>query len=326
MVGDLNFIFWELKKFLDEKLNGRVPTDEERIALVDEFMETHYPSLRLPGQIAPDNATTVDDYLDLAYDAPTVKKRREYIKKAEMLEPDNVDVKIAKLLTDHEIGFELLGKLEPLIEEEKKYLESAGLFRNEMGNFWLIDETRPYMQLLKLRLVCLRACGMKTIALKEALEMLRLNKDDTQGLRFAVMVLAASLEDERTANKVARKYKTQQKSAFFSLPLAVLYFKLMKLDQAKEYIEQMKAVYGVTALRKFIKPIINKDLDVICRYTDTGTFRPGEIDELYCAFGIDDVFYITELNFFRWFLEQIKPQKRAKKKTENKVPHLRVVK
>lgn len=322
---DMECILQDFKKFIAEKLNGRLPTDEEREALMNEFVEAHTSPMYESYPGTSGNATTAGDYLELAYNAPSDKKKREYLKKAEEADPDNIDVQVALLRMDYEPGLALLQKLDPLIEKETKRLKAMGTFRDDMGDFWPVLETRPYMRIRQLRLVCLMVSGMRTIALKEALEMLRLNVNDNQGIRCIAMALAADLEDEAAAKKIVRKYKDSKDSPFFTLPLAVLYFKLMKFEEAKKCIEKMRADYGVTALRKFVKSIVDEDVESLQQYTLQAAFRFGSIEELYCAFGTSDEFYVGQFSFFQWFWDQIKPQRR-KKKAADKASKLHVVK
>ncbi|KAF5043022.1 ST7 protein [anaerobic digester metagenome] len=65
------------------------------------------------------------------------------------------------------------------------------VFEEEVGNFWMMIETRPYMRALLTLAELLWIAGNKDEAIRLYQEMLRLNPDDNQGVRYIIMQIFA---------------------------------------------------------------------------------------------------------------------------------------
>ena len=146
----------EIQKFLALHEDGI--TDEESLSRVaNQFLEEyngHYPKRE---NTAPE---TADDYLELAEQATSKKKCLEYLRKAVELEPEHVDAQlqlIAHTLEDK--PDKQLPALRKLLETAAKPLEQEGYFQEDVGDFWTILETRPYMRVRQAYLDALISCG-----------------------------------------------------------------------------------------------------------------------------------------------------------------------
>ncbi len=125
----------------------------------------------------------------------------------------------------------LLNKFEKIKKAaEQKLVEEHLLTEENIGDFWLLTETRPYMRLLYNRMRLLLDCGKKSVWQKNAcLEILDLNNDDNLGARFILMHIYAYFEDEKNQRLSCLKGMTAKKiDAIFLLPLSTLYYKLGK--------------------------------------------------------------------------------------------------
>lgn len=190
--------------------------------LAERFMEEY--SASLPPRNVQALPQTADDYLELAEDATSKKKKREYLSKALELEPDNLDAARMAAELDAKKPEDLLQELSALIEKGNSQMEKGGYFRDSMGEFWLAFETRPYMRLRDSYLELLIQCGMMRKAVGEAEEMLKLSTNDNLGVRYTLMHLYAYLENEDGALALHKKYDEYEESQML-LPLAVLYYK-----------------------------------------------------------------------------------------------------
>ena len=88
----------ELRKFLElhnEELNDEKDFDR----LAEQFLSQHNGS---PDDGSMGEIETADDYLELAEQAASKKKRLNYLKKALELEPDHVDAQLQLILTEAE--------------------------------------------------------------------------------------------------------------------------------------------------------------------------------------------------------------------------------
>lgn len=287
----------EMHKYISEKTHGEVPSDEEMDKLIQEFMQLHNAMPKVT--LTEKNATTADDFLELASEAKTKKKEIEYLQKALELEPNNIDAAAELLFTKRLKTAQLLVELDALIAKAKSILKEDGTYRDSMGHFWGVLETRPYMRLLQTRMELLKRCGMMKMALQQAQEMLKLNPGDNQGIRFEMMPMYAWLEDELHARKFVGQNKDEKDSAFFQLPLSVLYFSLGQWDKAKAILLEMTDTYTLTAMRKFVRAASTQD-DEVLENTSPYGYQPGRFSELQDAYFVGNNLYFFHLPYFEW--------------------------
>lgn len=123
-----------------------------------------------------------------AWETPNLKIRVALAKKAFAIPPDcaNAYVLLAEAATSPADTLELFRK--GLQAGERAIGELT--FENDVGSFWGILETRPYMPARAGWAQSLWECGQHNNALAHWRDMLRLNPNDNQGIRY---VLAARL-------------------------------------------------------------------------------------------------------------------------------------
>jgi tetratricopeptide (TPR) repeat protein len=80
-------------------------------------------------------------------------------------------------------------------------------FLENTGNFWVLLETRPYMRALEGKASSLWKLKRKKESLKAYQEMLHLNPNDNQGIRYVLVDLLLSLNREADLEKLVRQYK-----------------------------------------------------------------------------------------------------------------------
>ena len=142
MSRDTEKLLKELQSFLMQ--HGDEAADEDSMdRLAEQFLSEH--GIRSVNENAAPE--TADDYLDLAEQAASKKKCIEYLRKALELEPDNVDAQLQLIVhtMEHKVD-EQLPALQRLMETAAKQLEPEGYFKEDVGAFWEILETRPYMR------------------------------------------------------------------------------------------------------------------------------------------------------------------------------------
>ena len=94
MSRDSEKVLKELQKFLDAHAE-----DTENEADVDALAERFFAEYNLKCKEQKESAPeTADDYLDLAEQVTSKKKRVEYLHKALELEPDNLDARLQLIL------------------------------------------------------------------------------------------------------------------------------------------------------------------------------------------------------------------------------------
>jgi tetratricopeptide (TPR) repeat protein len=143
----------------------------------------------LEQQIAHAQGTPPDEAQQLYYhamEAPTDEEQFALIQQALKLDPGNVDallmvLRLRPLNRDDEI--EVLRKVVALAEQRL----GPEAFKEFAGAFWGFTETRPYMRARAQLADDLRCAGRIEEAIVEWEAMLKLNPNDNQGTRYALL-------------------------------------------------------------------------------------------------------------------------------------------
>ena len=69
--------------------------------------------------------------------------------------------------------------------------------KENIGSFWLMVETRPYMRIKFAYAKFLKECGMLSTAISECEDMIKLCKNDHLGVRHTLMYLYAVTENDK---------------------------------------------------------------------------------------------------------------------------------
>jgi hypothetical protein len=80
-------------------------------------------------------------------------------------------------------------------------------FEEDVGRFWGLLETRPYMRARLGLAFSLWKAGRRDEALAHSQEMLRLNPNDNQGVRYIVVNWLQQLGRDADVNRLLRRYK-----------------------------------------------------------------------------------------------------------------------
>ena len=246
---------------------------------------------------------TADDYLELAEDATSKKKKLEYLSKALELEPDNLDAARMTAELNAKKPEDLLAFLSTLIEKGNSLMEKEGYFQDCMGDFWGVLETRPYMRLRDSYLELLIQCGMMRKAVGEAEEMLKLSTNDNLGVRYTLMHLYAYLENEDSALALHKKYDEYEESQML-LPLAVLYYKKGNFELSLQYLQRLNKANKDT--KKFLNAVAH---DRVFEYLDTMSpygYRPFSIEELVQEYVENHYLFDRGAPFFDWAYRSLK--------------------
>lgn len=287
----------DLTKYIDDNRSENA-TKAEIEKLMQQFMERQEMLDEYD-----DEPESADDYLDLAEEAGSKKKRLEYLTKALELEPDHLDAAVMMAKEKSKDTNEYLEALAALIKKGDKLMTEEGYFQNSMGEFWLVLETRPYMRLCAEYLNTLIDCRMMRAAAAEGRRMLELCENDNLGVRFQLMHIYALLEEEKAAEKLFEKYGDNNASLML-LPMAVLYYKLDKLGKSVEYLNRLAENNKDT--KKFFTAVKNDKLEEYAETMNPYGYRPYTMEELITAIMDNEFLYLNAFGFFSWASTKLK--------------------
>jgi tetratricopeptide (TPR) repeat protein len=173
-----------------------------------------------------EKVSAVDQAQDIMYDAweaPTRKRRVALAQKALEVSPHCPDAYV--LLAE-----ETAKSLEEAIELYRRGVKAGErilgkkAFEEDAGHFWGILETRPYMRARSGLAGCLWKAGQREEAVAHYQDLLRLNPNDNQGIRYALMPRLIELRRDEEAETLYKGY-SDDPSAFWSYTKALLDFR-----------------------------------------------------------------------------------------------------
>ncbi|MBA1337005.1 MAG: hypothetical protein HPY66_3441 [Firmicutes bacterium] len=177
---------------------------------------------------------------ELIYDAweePNRQKRLALARKALRISPYCAD------------AYNLLAEESKSLEERQDLYEQgvkAGrmalgdlFFKKYAGHFWGYIETRPFMRALAGLSECLWRNGRRQEAIENYKELLQLNPNDNQGIRYILVncLLAEGMDGE--AEKLLSEY--QESSCFMLYSEALFSFRNLSRGKAAKHLEQALA-------------------------------------------------------------------------------------
>ena len=105
--------------------------------------------------------------------------------------------------------------------EENRLRKEKFFEDGNIGSFYNIFETRPYIRGLNQKAFYLAQDGKYKLAIELCKEILELNNSDNTGIRYLLMALYACMEDEKSMLSLYEKYQENHLEMLF--PLMILY-------------------------------------------------------------------------------------------------------
>ena len=225
----------KLNNMLEEFFkNNNTKNIDEANEKLQEFLKMYNN-----GEIEYTNTPLDDAYeiLDKAQNAKSKKEALNLTKKAYEKSSDCFDAILFQCdLEENET--KRMKLLDDGLEFEKNRLTKEKYFDKEnIGRFYGIFETRPYIRGLSYKAEYLLDDGKIRQAEKQCKEILRLNENDNLGVRYLLLAIYAVLEEESEILKLYKKYPEENLETL--IPLFAIYYKLGNDKKAKEYLDRI---------------------------------------------------------------------------------------
>ncbi len=287
----------KFNNMLNQFLANTDANDEKELNdKLQEFMQKYNA-----GEIEYENTLLDDAYelLEKAQNAQSKTHAKKYAKEAYAMCPECLDAIL--FLVDLEDNFEKkLELLEEGLEKEKNRLEKENYFEKEnIGHFYGIFETRPYINGLYMKADILANSGKIKQSRDVCKEILRLNENDNAGARYLLMAIYAYLEEENDMVKLNKKYPEESLEMLF--PFFVLYYKQGNDEKAQEYLDRINKANP--HLVKFFKGNIGKG------QAPSGYYAKGDVSEVLMYFTTYTFLIDTTPSIDTYVLENSKPNK-----------------
>ena len=220
-----------LQEFLK---NNNVENIDEANEKLQEFIKMYNN-----GEIEYQN-TPLDDAYEILEEAQNAKNEKEAIKLAKKAYEKSSECFDAILFQCdlEENGIKRIKLLDDGLEFEKSRLKKEKYFDKEnIGHFYGIFETRPYIRGLVTKAEYLLEDGKLRQAGNICKEVLRLNENDNLGARYLLMAIYATLEEEKDMLDLYKKYPEEDLEMLF--PLFAIYYKIGNDKKALEYLNRI---------------------------------------------------------------------------------------
>lgn len=279
----------EMYKKLDEFMKNRGEMSEEEA--LKEFMRL-YNNKELDMEDTDD--VKAISLLEEAMEEEDDKKAKALAKKALKLDPNNADVKLFLLNFEDENG--KIKKYDKIILETEDYLRKKGFFdRDNIGEFYMLFETRPYMRVLFSKASFLLERGMIESAREVLEKIINFNENDNLGARYLLAGVYAYFEDKDELNKLTKKYSND-----FGIE-----FDLAKMILAYKEDNETKALRCLKNIDKknhnFIKVMTGKvNEKELFENMNLGYYSPGDLSEVLKALSNFSFVLLPMTMFPRW--------------------------
>lgn len=237
--------------------------------------------------------TPLDDAYDLLKEAHRAKSKKKAIELA-LKAYNNCPQCFDALLFLVDLETDSL-KLEEMLNNglslEKERLEKENYFiKDNIGNFYSIYETRPYIRGLLKQAEHFAISGKIKQSIEVCKEILKLNKNDNLGSRYLLIALYAYMENEREVIALYRKYSEDSMQMLF--PVFILYYKLSNYETAIKYLEKLNI--SNPNILKLLKGKIQDSENIVEGYYSIGKVSEVEMYFERYAFLFYSVPYIRE--------------------------------
>lgn len=193
----------------------------------EEELNNFLQTLMVPGQpvASPVAQTPLEEAQEIIYEAWDVRSKTQRIKLAKKALSISADCADAYVLLAEEsaknaeqaISFYMQG----VAAGERALGPQA--FEDYKGSFWGVLETRPYMRAREGLALALWAVGDSDAAIIHFQEMLALNPNDNQGVRYALLALLQEAQDDESLRKLLKRYKDDASAQWFYTQALVTY-------------------------------------------------------------------------------------------------------
>ena len=184
--------------------------------------------------------TPFDEAYEILEEAQYTKNEKEAIKLAKKAYKKSSDCFDA-MLFHCDLVENVIQRMKLLydgLEFEKNRLTNEKYFDKEnIGHFYGIFETRPYIRGLSIKAEYLLEEGKLRQAANICKEVLRLNENDNLGIRYLLMAIYATLEEEKSMLDLYKKYPEEDLEMLF--PLFAIYYKSGNDKKALEYLKRI---------------------------------------------------------------------------------------
>ncbi len=246
---------------------------------------------------------------DIAYQAHSAKTPKQRIlmaQKALELDPNCAE---AYMVLEQELStdpIESIQYYEKAIAGARKSLGEE-FFKENEGHFWGLHETRPFMRAQFYKAQSLWQIHRQSEAIDLCWELLKLNPNDNQGVRYILFDFL--LTDNRLSDveKLLKKFKDEG-SAHWEYNLALYFFKKFGLESEKTQKQATIALESNPFVEKYLTGKLEAPKE------SPSSYALGSKDEAICYLQDSAVAWVNTPSAIEWLASLELDRPKAKKK------------
>ena len=284
-----------LQEFLK---NNNVKDIDEANEKLQEFIKMYNN-----GEIEYKN-TPLDDAYEILEEAQNANNEKEALRLAKKAYEKSSECFDAILFQCdlEENGIKRMTLLNDGLKFEKNRLTKEKYFDKEnIGYFYGIFETRPYIRVLVIKIEYLLEEGKLRQAASVCKEVLKLNENDNLGARYLLMAIYAVLEEEKDMLDLYKKYPEENLEMLF--PLFAIYYKIGNDKKAKDYLNRIDKCNS-----NFVK-LFNGSIKQ-SEKVDPGYYSRGDSSEIFMYLNRYDYLLITMPRLQEYVIENLMKSKK----------------
>lgn len=281
--------------------NNNVENIDEANEKLQEFIKMYNS-----GEIEYKN-TPLDDAYEILEEAQYAKNEKEAIRLAKKAYEKSAECFDALLFQCdlEENGIKRMKLLNDGLEFEKNRLTKENYFDKEnIGQFYGVFETRPYIRGLVTKIEYLLEEGKLRQACNICNEVLRLNNNDNLGARYLLMAIYGVLEEEKDMLELYKRYPEENLEMLF--PLFAIYYKSGNDKKALEHLNRIDKCNSNFV--KFFKGTIKESKKV-----NPGYYSRGDSSEIFMYLERYDYLLITMPRLHEYIIENLMKNKKDKR-------------
>jgi len=112
------------------------------------------------------------------------------------------------------------------------------VFAKGAGHFWGLIDTRPYMRAREGLADCLSSLGEHDVAIEHYWDMLRLNPNDNQGIRYKLLSCLMERNDIDAAKELLGQYKNEYSADWFFTRALIIFIEQGTSREANKQLQK----------------------------------------------------------------------------------------
>lgn len=299
--------FQMIQKFIDEQ-QGQLGIDELNDLLNSKFtgpMDDVEYSLDTPADRA---AAKCQDAIE------SFGRRRIQLARQALKEDPNHIESLVLLAESTRVPEQRIRAFQRTVDAGRQELGS--MLHEEVGHFWGIAKTRPFMRACHGLAEALHAAGQSNDAIAQYQEMLRLNPGDNQGVRYEVIPLMIAHNRESAAMELLERYR--EESALWCYMKSLVEYRTNGPTSRKSR-QAMRAAFKANEH-------VAMELQSAGPPRSPAAYSMGSVEEaITCIHELDEAWRETEgyvdfmfAQYFKWEKDKQKKQRDSMRKARKK--------